>query len=475
MKLNGKLILLGSAMIAAASGISAREAKYVFYFIGDGMGQNQIQLAELYKGEVNGRIGTDQFTFTQFPQASVATTFSKTNGVTDSAASGTALSTGTKTANGCIGVAADKKTPLNSIAHRAKEAGKKVGVASSVGINHATPAAFYAHDESRKHYNAIGRQLPDAGYDFFAGSDFWGVAEADSAGLYNNARSKGYTISRGFDDYRKKAGETNKMILFQPEAYSAVDCRTVPYAIDRDSNAMTLSDIVTAGIDFLSKDINKKDYPGFFFMIEGGNIDWLCHSNDAAAVAHEIEDFDNAIKVAYDFYLQHPDETLIVVTADHETGGLYLGTGSYLLNLKALSYQKMSDVAFSRMLLDIKKKQGVPSKEKVMELVKLNFGLGNELDITEEQQKMLDSAYDDTFGPEPKYSESEYQITLPIARTAKNIINEIALVGWGSGGHSASFVPVYAIGAGAEKFAARTDNAMIPRKIAEAGGFPVKD
>jgi len=472
MKKFVKLICL--ALVAATSFplLEAQEAKYVFYFIGDGMGQNQVQLAELYQGELDGYIGVKPLLFTQFPQASVATTFSRTNGVTDSAASGTALSTGTKTANGCIGVALDKKTPLKSIALRAKEAGKKVGVSSSVGVNHATPAAFYAHDESRKHYNSIGRQLPETGFDFYAGSDFWGVALSDSAGLYNLARSKGYTIARGYDDYAKKAAKATKMILFQPEEYSATDCRTVPYAIDRDDKAMTLSEIVTAGINFLTKDAGDT---GFFFMVEGGNIDWQCHSNDAAAVAREVIDFDKAIGIAYEFYRKHPDETLIVVTADHETGGLYLGTGSYDLNLKALANQKMSDVAFSRLLLAEKKQKGTVSKERVMELVKEYFGLGGILKITDKQQAKLDNAYEDTFGSNPKYSDSEYQITLPIAKAAKEIVNEIAHVGWGSGGHSASFVPLYAIGAGAEKFAARTDNAQIPRKIAEAGGYPVAD
>lgn len=473
MKFLKKIAVSAAVSLSCFAGLSAQEAKYIFYFIGDGMGQNQVQLAELYRGEAEGYIGVKPLLFTSFPQASVATTFSGTNGVTDSAASGTALSTGSKTANGCIGVAADKKTPLKSIAKLAKEAGKRVGVSSSVGINHATPAAFYGHNESRKNYNSIGRQLPESGYDFFAGSDFWGVAPADSAGLYNLVRDKGYTIARGYSDFESKADKNDRIILFQPEKYSETDCRTIPYAIDRDKDAMTLSEIVKAGIRFLTKNGGEGDN-GFFFMVEGGNIDWQCHSNDAASVVREVIDFDKAIGIAYDFYLKHPDETLIVVTADHETGGLYLGTGSYNLNLKALSEQKISDVAFSRLLLNEKKSGNGVSKDRVMELVKEYFGLGGALEITEVQQAKLDKAYEDTFGPEPKYSDSEYQITLPIAKAAKEIVNEIALVGWGSGGHSASFVPLYVVGAGSERFAARSDNARIAMQIAEAGGFPVK-
>lgn len=179
------------------------------------MGINQIQMTELYSAELQGNIGVTPLLFTQFPIATIATTYSATNGVTDSAASGTALATGVKTRNGCIGVMKDKTTPLKSIAVRAREAGCKVGVASSVAINHATPAAFYAHNENRKNYNAIGHDLVTAGFDFYAGADFWSVTPQDSIGLYNLAYNNGYTITRGYKEFQKKARTSDKMILFQ--------------------------------------------------------------------------------------------------------------------------------------------------------------------------------------------------------------------------------------------------------------------
>lgn len=324
----------------------AQQAKYIFFFIGDGMGINQIQMTELYSAELQGNIGVAPLLFTQFPIATIATTYSATNGVTDSAASGTALATGVKTRNGCIGVMKDKITSLKSIAVRAREAGCKVGVASSVAINHATPAAFYAHNENRKNYNEIGHDLVVAGFDFYAGADFWSVTPQDSIGLYELACNNGYTITRGYKEFQKKARTSDKMILFQRTAVSKVDSRTIPYAIDRQKTDLTLSEITRAGINILMKDPEK----GFFFMIEGGSIDWACHSNDAATVIHEVQDLDKAIGVAYEFYQQHPDETLIVVTADHETGGLGLGTGSYELNLGVLSNQKISEREFSKVL-----------------------------------------------------------------------------------------------------------------------------
>lgn len=450
----------------------AQQAKYIFFFIGDGMGINQIQMTELYSAELQGNIGVAPLLFTQFPIATIATTYSATNGVTDSAASGTALATGVKTRNGCIGVMKDKITSLKSIAVRAREAGCKVGVASSVAINHATPAAFYAHNENRKNYNEIGHDLVVAGFDFYAGADFWSVTPQDSIGLYELACNNGYTITRGYKEFQKKARTSDKMILFQRTAVSKVDSRTIPYAIDRQKTDLTLSEITRAGINILMKDPEK----GFFFMIEGGSIDWACHSNDAATVIHEVQDLDKAIGVAYEFYQQHPDETLIVVTADHETGGLGLGTGSYELNLGVLSNQKISEREFSKVLNHLRKKSnGNVSWDIVKKSLSENFGFWKKIQLTPQQEDRLKKTYESSFINNTGLVESEYQKDEAVAAEAKKIINEIALVDWISKGHSASFVPVFALGAGAEDFQSRTDNAEIARKIAEIGGYGGED
>lgn len=468
---NVRLQLFVSFLLCACF-LHAQQAKYIFFFIGDGMGLNQIQMTELYGAELQGNIGITSLLFTQFPMATIATTYSATNGVTDSAASGTALATGVKTRNGCIGVMKDKVTSLKSIAVRAREAGCKVGVASSVAVNHATPAAFYAHNENRKNYNAIGHDLVAAGFDFYGGADFWGVTPQDSIGLYDLARSNGYTITRGYKEFQKKARTSDRMILFQKIAVSKIDSRTTPYAIDRQKTDLTLSEITRAGIKVLTKDPKK----GFFFMIEGGSIDWACHSNDAATVIHEVQDLDRAIGVAYEFYQQHPDETLIVVTADHETGGLGLGTGSYELNLSVLSNQKISEREFSKVLGNLRKKcNGYVSWDIVKNSLSENFGFWKKIRLTLQQEERLKIAYESSFINSASLVESEYQKDETIAAEAKKIINEIALVDWISKGHSASFVPVFALGAGAENFQSRTDNAEIPRKIAEIGGYGLED
>ena len=452
----------------------AQQAKYVFYFIGDGMGVNQVQGTELYRGELEGKIGITPIWFTQFPYATTATTFSATNGVTDSAAAGTALATGNKTQNGTIGMKQDLQTEVSSVAVWAKNKGCRVGVTTSVSVDHATPAAFYAHDPSRGSYYKIGTDLYKAGFDFYAGSDFIDPNNKDnkdgnSENLYTMAEKNGYTIARGYKDYLKKCKKADKMILFQSEKASEKDRTAIPYAIDRTKDDLTLADITRSAINFLSKDLSK----GFFLMVEGGKIDWACHSNDAATAFHEVADMDEAVKVAYEFYSQHPDETLIVVTADHETGGFVLGTGAYKLNLQVLKNQKVSESGFTRILNELRKRyNNNVSWEKVQQALKENFGFWDKVKLNEKQEERLLAKYNDTFkGKEAKLEKSEYAQDEPLAAEAKRIIDEIALVGWTSGGHSAGYVPVFAIGAGADLFQGRIDNTEIPIKIAKAAGY----
>ena len=286
------------------------------------------------------------------------------------------------------------------------------------------------------------------------------------------AEENGYLIARGYKDYQKKSKKTDKIILLQSEKASETDRSAIPYAIDRRKGDLTLSDITRSGINFLSKDLSK----GFFMMIEGGKIDWACHSNDAATTLHEIMDLDDAIKVAYEFYSQHPDETLIVVTADHETGGFVLGTGAYKLNLQALKNQKVSEQGFTRIVNQLRTKyKNQVSWEVIKDALTEYFGFWDSIQLSSKQEARLKSIYDKSFkNQEIKMEKSEYAQDEPIAAEAKRILNEIALVGWTSGGHSAGYVPVFAIGAGAELFQGRIDNTDIPKKIAQAAGYTIE-
>lgn len=465
------LLLIGFFMLSILWTF-AQEAKYVFYFIGDGMGVNQVQGTEYYLGELEGKTGISPLQFPQFPYSTVATTFSATNRVTDSAAAGTALATGHKTKNGAIGVLKDLQTPVNSVAIWAKNSGKRVGVATSVSVDHATPASFYAHVAGRGSYYNIGKDLYKAGFDFYAGSDFLQPTNTDNANdenLYDMADKNGYVIARGYKDYLKKSKKADKMILFQTEAASKQDRSAIPYAIDRTKADLTLQEITRSAVNFLSKDASK----GFFLMVEGGKIDWACHSNDAATVFQEVIDFDNAIKVAYEFYAQHPDETLIVITADHETGGIVLGTGPYELNLQVLKNQKVSEGGFTKIVNQLRTKtKNQVSWEEIKQALKENFGFWDTVQLSDKQEARLKAVYESSLkNQQVKLEKSEYAQDEPIASEAKRIIDEIALVGWTSGGHSAGYVPVFAIGAGAELFQGRIDNTEIPLKIAKAAGY----
>lgn len=447
---------------------SAQTAKYVFYFIGDGMGVNQVNGTEMYLAEQEGRIGAKSLLFTSFPVASVATTFSATNSVTDSSAAGTALATGTKTYNGAIGMD-DQKQPLQSVAAQAKAAGKKVGVATSVSVDHATPAAFYAHQPDRDMYYEIATDLPKAGFDFYAGGGFLKPTttadKKEAPSIFPIIEAAGYTVARGLQEYQAKAAEAGKMVLIQKEG-SAPDC--LPYAIDRQEGDLSLAEITQSAIDFLTKGKDK----GFFLMVEGGKIDWACHGNDAATVFHEVVDMDNAIRVAYEFYKKHPKETLIVVTADHETGGLGLGTGPYKLNLKVLDAQKQSQDELSRAITNLRRMRKVINWEEMKEFLGEKMGFWKELPLNWEQEKMLRDAYEDSFVKKHVvFEESLYAKTEPLAVAAKKVMSQLAYLGWCSGGHSAGYVPVYAIGAGSKLFMGKMDNTDIPKRIAKAARY----
>ena len=447
----------------------AGQAKYVFYFIGDGMGVNQVNGTEMYLAEQEGRIGVKPLLFTTFPVASVATTFSATNSITDSSAAGTALATGEKTYNGAIGMD-DEKNVLQTVAEKAKKAGKKVGITTSVSVDHATPAAFYAHQPNRSMYYEIALDIPKAGFDFHAGGGFLKPATtADkkaAPSIFPIMEEAGYTIARGLDEYKAKAADAKKMILIQKEG-AQPSC--LPYAIDRKEGDLTLAEITESAISFLTKGNDK----GFFLMVEGGKIDWACHSNDPATVFEEVIDMDNAVKVAYEFYKKHPKETLIVVTADHETGGLGLGTGKYELHLKSLLNQKQSQDLLSKAITDLRKeKSGRASWEQVKALLADKMGFWKELPLTWEQEKMLRDEYETSFVKNKVvFEESLYAKTEPLAAAARKVMSRIAMVGWTSTGHTAEYVPVFAIGAGSDLFTGKMDNTEIPKRIAKAAGY----
>ena len=461
-------VICSIVLLGCAGKTEQAKAKYVFYFIGDGMGVNQVIGTEMYLAELEGRIGTKSLSFTSFPVRNYMTTYSATNAVTCSAAAGTALATGTKTQNGRIGMRQDSSV-LYSIACKAKQAGKAVGVTTSVAINHATPAVFYAHQPDRQMYYEIGIDAAKAGFDFYGGAGWKQVFsphDSSAIDLYSLLRDSGYMIIDHRQDFQALSAGAGKVVYVQPK--DCVNPSSLPAAIDRKEGDLTLANITEKAIQFLS----TRNETGFFLMVEGGVIDWLCHANDGAAAFREVVDFSETIQVALDFYKAHPNETLIIVTADHETGGLSLGNGPYELNLKLLANQKSSIIGLTQKLKQLKKSKGKNlTYPDLQELFKQECGFGATVMLSPAEEQLLESECMKIIRSDRnQLVRNEHALVDPLAVLAVKILNRKAMIQWASGGHSAGAGPVYAIGVGAEKFSGISDNTEIIGIIEEVMG-----
>ena len=251
-----------------------KKPKYVFLFIGDGMGTAQIQSARFYKGTVdnNGAVTEADLSFTSFPQVGSVTTYDSTSFCPDSASTATSIATGHKTESGVINMCPwTRDVPYETIAEKLHaQKGYKVGVISTVNIDHATPAAFYAHQKTRKNYYQIGVELANSGFEYFAGGEFQKV-NGDGTGPDNHtvAANAGYnvvTTQAGAAALTAGAGKT--LII----AENLGDGKAMNYAMDAANGEWQLTDYVKKGIELLN---NKK---GFFLMTESGKIDWACHA-----------------------------------------------------------------------------------------------------------------------------------------------------------------------------------------------------
>ena len=256
------------------------------------------------------------------------------------------------------------------------------------------------------------------------------------------------------------------MSLIQDED---ADPNSLPQARERKDDDLTVAQITESAIDFWMNN-NKK---GFVLMVEGGKIDWSSHGNDAATTFEEVIDMDNAIAVAYEFYKKHPKETLIVVTADHETGGLSLGNNRYQMNLGALQYQECSADELSNKISELRKeKNNQVSWEDMKELLEDELGFWDEIQLSWAQERKLRDEFEHSFVENKVvFEESLYSKSEPMAARAKEVMNEIAMVNWAHGSHTAGYVPVYAVGAGANLFNGVMDNTDVPKRIAKAAKY----
>ena len=336
-----KKIFLIIAIIAATMSLTgcadgpkkdSPRAKYIFLFIGDGMGAAHVAVTESYLSHKAGKLGGEELQMTQFPYYGTATTHSANRHITCSSAAGTAIACGEKANNGTVGINRDS-VEIESVAYTLKEDGYRIGIMSTVPINHATPASFYAHSLNRGNYYEISSQIPASGFDFFAGAGFLdhkdkaGDKEATDAYLERN----GYVVSYGIEEFKAESEGAEKVVFCQASNRNESADNYVSDGVEEED--ATMAEMLELALDFLG------DEQPFFIMGEGGAIDWAAHDNRTMSMVENVIDFDNAVKVAYQFYLEHPDETLIVVTADHETGGLTLGCGSSTINWEKMENQ----------------------------------------------------------------------------------------------------------------------------------------
>ncbi len=266
-------------------------------------------------------------------------------------------------------------------------------------------------------------------------------------------------VAHGYEEglVESQKSKVERLILVQKDDdQGAKHGSNLTYAIDRKEGDLTLNQIVSAAIPFLEARHEK-----FFMMVEGGMIDYACHGDDAATAFGEVWDMNEAMQVAYDFYLAHPDETLIVVTADHETGGLALGNSDYTLHLDLLQYQKCSSWVLSDAFTQLFKENKKPSWEQVQAIYRQYLGFWEDVEITKEEEAKLKDLYKAACKGKTKSTKTMYKSINKLGDKGLALLNKKAHVGWTTYAHSAHAVPIFSIGPNAQLLSGWHDNTEI--------------
>jgi alkaline phosphatase len=290
-------------------------ARNIIFLIGDGMGLGHISAA-LYANDNS--LNLEQFTHIGFQK-----TYSANDLITDSAAGATAFACGVKTYNGAIGLTADSAA-CETILEELQEQGYATGLIATATIVHATPAAFAAHQPIRVFYEEIAEDLAASGIDYLVGGGkrYFDRREKDERDLIREMEGKNYYVTN-YLEHELKDLVPSPMSRF---CYFAADKHPLTKAAGRDY----LPRAVSMGVSYLG----RRSSTGFFLMAEGSMIDWGGHSNDGGLVIEETKDFDRAVKEALNF-ARRDGETLVIVTADHESGGMALNPGSSFESVNA--------------------------------------------------------------------------------------------------------------------------------------------
>jgi alkaline phosphatase len=422
--------------------------KYVFYFIGNGMGAASLSYTEIALA-AQGK--TQSLSFSSFTNVGWATVHTADNPIPTTPASATALATANKSAGGRIAISADGTRPLKSIAYSIKDMGYRVGIVTSLYVNHSVSAAFYAKQPAYDLYHQIAQDISASGFDFFAGGGF---KDPDgSPNIEQYLADNGYKISKTIKDLN--ASDHKKNILIQRDD-KFID--GLVYAVDKHSDDYTLAQMTRAAIQKLN---NNK---GFLLVVNSAQIDLAASDNDAAAMVGEMLEFSDAVSVAYEFYKKNPAQTLIVVTSTHETGGLSIYNGNenqpLLFRLPRRSVADRHHFTSQYPLSSL-------SYNDFIAMIKQDYTYG---ELSEEDAQQLRRLFASFAVPAPATDEQPCAIkdTLEFKRTLARFLSRNLGAYFITNKPTAVMVPVFAIGAFSSTFRGKMDNTDIPKRILNA-------
>jgi alkaline phosphatase len=426
--------------------------KHIFVFIGDGMGVNHLAATRYFQAARDGQAGQGIWkdSFDSFPFIGLMSTHSRSS-VTDSAASITAMLTGEKTENGCLNYDPAKQENLTPFAAKAKNAGFSVGVITTTSVEHATPAGVYANSADRNDYDGIAPQGLVPNYlSFLGGGGFRTNPDAHMA----DAKQNGFHVLDGAAQIRAYQPDDAPVLAL---AHGGISDYEMAYEIDRlraaqyGGDALAFSELFDAALQCVSQK------PAFILFSEAAKIDMAAASGDLATSLYEVQALDDGVKQAVAFYREHPSDTLIIVLADHETGGLRLKTE---FDFSKLTTQIASNERFSSIMGELIQSGGDfdAAKEKVTHY----FGIEvSKLD--DSTQNKLRDAFDSATKSPEKIPEFTYEVCQVLAQQAR--------AGFETGSHTGSPVAVYAMGQGAETFSGVYDNTAIYGKLSALMGI----
>lgn len=447
---------------------SSKPAKNIILLIGDGMSVAQVATTDAYLGAKEHQFLTT-LNFENFEHQGLTTTYAEDRLITDSAAAGTALATGSKTYCGAISVDSNRNN-LKTILDYAQDLDKSTGIVTTTRVTHATPAVFLANNVDRDAENDIAVDEAYSGVDFLAGGGYRNFVGKTNT---SNLKSK-RTDNRDLIEEMKKMGyktfisesDTQAFLNYNPQLGDKIvglfGSSHLDYAIDK-ANQPTLAQLTDKAIKTLSKDND-----GFFLMVEGGRIDHACHANDAVSAIDDTIAFEEAVQIAIDYYNRDPENTLIIVTGDHETGGLTLGFAgteyesaySQLQNQK-ISYEKYGSDVFSKYkashtLANCNLNDLIDDLDNYFGLTKLNAN---------EKVELSDALKRSIAGEVIKGTQTADYLLYggyePFIMEITHILNQRAGVAFTSYSHTAVPVATYAIGPYSEKVTGMFDNTDI--------------